>query len=443
MNDRRLPTTLETPRFDGYTYSYPHKHAYRPLQTPLRLRDVWADEPKNALFLYVHIPYCGQRCGFCNLFTLSKPDAGAPKAYLNALERQVRVVREGLGDAAFARIAIGGGTPTYLDPTQLQRLFGLLDQELGARPSSLPTSVETSPETATLERLQVLRDVGVNRISMGVQSFSEAENRALGRAQSADEVRAAIATMRRVGFPTVNLDFIYGGRGQTDASWLESLNVAADLAIEELFLYPLYVRALTGLGRSSKAWDDERLRRYTLGRDLLLSRGYRQLSMRMFRRHDHQAIAPDAPVYRCTADGMVGLGAGARSYTSDLHYSSEYAVGRSGVKAILEDFLGRSDDAFATIDYGFRLDADEKRRRTAILGLLSDEGLDGDAYMARFGARPQAHFPQLESLLDHDLAKVDDVRWRLTPAGITRSDVIGPWLYSAGVRSLIQEYELR
>ncbi len=425
-----LPEALREPGFEGYTYGYPHKTAYRPLTPPRDLREVWAGEARDALFLYLHVPYCEQRCGFCNLFTLSKE--GDPGAYLQALKRQASVVSEAIGEARYARIAIGGGTPTFLEPRALEALFAIL-RACGADPRSAPTSCETSPQTATPERLAVLAEAGVERVSMGVQSFDEAENRALGRAQTRAEVHRAIANMRDAGFDTVNLDFIYGGRGQTDASWLAALREAVELEVEEVFLYPLYVRALTGLGRSRKSWDDERVRRYRAGRDFLRERGYRQLSMRMFRKEGHLA-GRARPVYRCTEDGMVGLGAGARSYTRGLHYSSEYAVGRSGVKAILEDYIGRSDGGFRRVDYGIELDADEQARRALILGLLSDEGL------------PRGRFddsPEVEVLLASGMAREVGGVVKLSEEGMTRSDVIGPWLYSPRVRALSADYDLR
>src|SRR5262245_48977089 len=110
---------LAGPPFAGYAYAYPHKSAYRPFDAPIPLRDLWAAERRDALFLYVHVPFCEMRCGFCNLFTQARPKADVADAYLAALARQVEQVRDALGDVAFARFAVGGGTPTYLSAGQL------------------------------------------------------------------------------------------------------------------------------------------------------------------------------------------------------------------------------------------------------------------------------------------------------------------------------------
>lgn len=426
--------------YESYAYGYPHKTAYRPLDPPRPLAEVWADEPRESLFLYVHVPFCEQRCGFCNLFTTAWAGPGLPGLYLEALARQARQVREALGAARFARIAIGGGTPTFLSAGQLRRLLGIL-ADLGADPREAPGSVEASPATADPEKLALLREAGFGRLSLGVQTFDERESKALGRTQRRRAVEEAIGHVRDAGFPTLNLDLIYGGEGQSLESWTATVREALSWQPEEIYLYPLYVRPLTGLGRRSRAWDDQRLAAYRAGRDLLRAAGYRQISMRMFRRQD--APEEGGPVYCCQADGMVGLGCGARSYTRDLHYSTEYAVGRTGVRAILEDYVRREEERFGRADYGFVLDPEEQRRRFVLLSLLQSEGLDLDAYRERFGTDPDLDLPELGDLEPLGLARREGRRLLLTEGGLERSDAIGPWLGSSRVRGLMESYDLR
>ncbi len=281
------------PLYAGYAYAYPHKTAYRALKPPVALRDVWAAERRDALFLYLHTPFCEMRCGFCNLFTTANPPPGFAQDYLAALRRQAARTREALGPATFARLAVGGGTPTYLDEASLESLFDVAERTFGVDPQNIPVSVETSPLTAETGKLRLLRERGVDRISIGVQSFIEAEVKAVGRSQKTAVVEQALDRIRNVGFPTLNIDLIYGLPGQTTGSWLESLRAALRFKPEELYLYPLYVRPMTGLGRrSQKAEDDLRPACYRAGRELLLESGYRQISMRMFQ-------AAQAP----TADG--------------------------------------------------------------------------------------------------------------------------------------------
>ncbi len=443
-----MNTLEQTPLYAGYAYAYPHKTAYRALNPRIALRDVWAAERRDALFLYMHTPFCEMRCGFCNLFTTANPPPGFAQDYLAALRRQAARTREALGPATFARLSVGGGTPTFLDEASLESLFDIAERTFGVDPQNIPVSVETSPLTAEAGKLRLLRGRGVDRISIGVQSFVEAEVKAVGRSQKTAVVEQALDRIRGVGFSTLNIDLIYGLPGQTNGSWLESLRAALRFEPEELYLYPLYVRPLTGLGRrGQKAEDDLRLACYRAGRELLLESGYRQVSMRMFRRA--QASATDGPAYCCQNDGMVGLGCGARSYSRALHYSGEYAVGATGVREILAAYFAKAaspvktNDAFDFVDYGFRLDGAERRRRFVIQSLLQVEGLDFAAYRARFGSEAMDDLPELARLEDRGLATRDDARLRLTEAGLEMSDVIGPALYSARVRRLMRSCRLR
>jgi oxygen-independent coproporphyrinogen-3 oxidase len=180
---------------------------------------------------------------------------------------------------------------------------------------------------------------------------------------------------------------------------------------------------------------------YRAGRDLLLAAGYRQISMRMFRASS--APEADGPVYSCQEDGMVGLGCGARSYTAHLHYSLEYAVRASDVRTILRGYAERSDDELRRADWGIRIDEEDRRRRHVILSLLSSEGLDLGTYRRRFGGKPRAELAQLEELLRGGLAVLEGERLVLTPAGLERSDAIGPWLRSPRVARLMLDYRPR
>ena len=478
-----MTVSLDETPYAGYTYAYPHKTAYRPLVPPVSLKTLWQDENRDALFLYLHVPFCEMRCGFCNLFTTANPKQNFTTAYLHALRRQAVQVREALGQARFARLAIGGGTPTFLNIAELEELFGIVTDLYDVEPNEIPVSVETSPRTAELEKMKWLRERGVDRISMGIQSFIEPEVNASGRAQKTAWVEDALEHIRDAGFPTLNIDLIYGLPHQTVGSWLCSLEMALRWQPEELFLYPLYVRPLTGLGRKAQKvqslrlsgsnampdgsvvassrddFDDDadaaentelpvggdiRLACYRAGRELLLANGYAQVSMRMFTRLKTGSgiIKPDV-AYCCQEDGMVGLGCGARSYTKGLHYASEYAVGATGVRDILRDYVGKPAEAFRFADYGYALSQEEQKRRFVIQSLLQASGLDLSAYLQRFGTLPHADFPELAELISRQMAESNGNALRLTPTGMERSDSIGPWLYSREVNALMQTYGLR
>jgi oxygen-independent coproporphyrinogen-3 oxidase len=438
-----LSLALTGSPYQAYSYSYPHKTAYGPLKEPLPLEQVWREQARDALFLYVHIPFCEMRCGFCNLFTMAKPQDELATRYMDALQRQAEEVKRALGDASFARFAIGGGTPTQVSDADFDRIFDIAAHTMGCDLDAVPISCETSPETISDEKIAIMKARGVTRLSIGVQSFHENETKGARRPQPPHVLDSALRRIAAAGFDTFNLDLIYGLRHQTAQSWQSSLETAMGYEPEEVFLYPLYVRPLTGLGHSSTSWDDHRLALYRQGRDFLMARGYAQVSMRMFRRTD--AGETPGPVYCCQRDGMVGLGAGARSYAGAWHYSSEYAVGRRGVVSIIEDFSEREARRFAQLDYGFELDADELRRRLFIISLLSHEGVSQALYESTFDEPVTLAFgAELDALTQLNMVEHDSNlgTYKLTLKGFDYSDVIGPWLYSEQVQRLSESFEL-
>ena len=140
---------------------------------------------------------------------------------------------------------------------------------------------------------------------------------------------------------------------------------------------------------------------------------------------------------------MVGIGCGARSYTRDLHYSREFAVGREGVKAILQDYVRRPAAAFDVVDYGCRLDLQEQRRRFAIKSILRAEGLSRSDYRARFGVDALADIPVLRDFLAEGLlaAGLDSIT--PTQKGLDYSDQMGPRLYSADMCRRMEAFDLQ
>lgn len=454
MTDPNSATgALTRPRpYESYVYAYPHKTAYRPLADRPALSALWADERKDALSLYLHIPFCEVRCGFCNLFTrIGAPDELTTR-YLDALDRQAAAVADALHTGAvsgtdpvrFAAAAFGGGTPTFLTAGELERLCDIAEKRMGADLRAVPLSVETSPSTATADRLSVLADRGATRVSIGVQSFVEEEAKAAVRPQRRSDVEAALGRIRDARIPVLNIDLIYGIDGQTPRSWRMSLDAALAWRPEELYLYPLYARPLTPLGRrahpSETDWDTQRLELYRQGRDQLLAQGYEQVSMRMFRLPG--APREGADDHACQTDGMIGLGCGARSYTSDLHYSFDYAVGMREIRTIIDAYTTTED--FSRAEVGRAVDSDEARRRHLLQSLLQSAGMAVAGYRERFGSGPDDDFPT-------ELNRFAGLGWldadagpgllRLSPEGLAHSDALGPALLSPAVRSAMASYE--
>ena len=434
-----LAAELQRAPYRGYAYGYPHKTAYRALAPRLALSEVWQGEPQSGLTLYAHVPFCEMRCGFCNLFTLRGGSAELEAAYLSALERQAERVLAALPAPQFKAVVLGGGTPTQLSSAGLARVLALL-RRCAPGTEAAPLSIETSPRTADAERLDVLQSACARRISMGVQSFDDDDTRALGRPQQRRWVEAAIERIRERKFPILNLDLIYGAEGQSEQRFLVSLEAALGHAPEELYLYPLYVRPLTGLAlhRTRPTRADARLACYRAARERLLERGYEQVSMRFFRR---PAAEPGVDTC-CQEDGTVGLGCGARSYTQGLHYSFEWAVAQSAVASVVQAFIAAPSEEYGYAQHGFMLSAEEQRRRYVLKTLLRVDGLPLERYRAFFGSSAFSDLPELSRLADAGLAEATNHALRLTPAGLELSDAIGPYLYSRAVQRSMDAHEL-
>ena len=281
--------TIHKNPYQSYVYAYPHKQAYRGFSVAKPLSELWENENKAQLFLYAHIPFCEMRCGFCNLFTTVNPKQDWVDAYLDAFRREAETVNREIGPVNLSTLAIGGGTPTFLSVAQLGGLLDHLCNQYQFEFSALPASIETSPQTATADHIKLLTgSFPFQRISIGVQSFDEQEARAMGRPQKTSDVVLALDRLRNAPVEVLNIDLIYGALGQTARSFVASIERALIWQPEEIYLYPLYVRPLTGLGKrfasdqSDLSWNEQRLNLYRAGRDFLLSNGYQQISMRKF-----------------------------------------------------------------------------------------------------------------------------------------------------------------
>jgi oxygen-independent coproporphyrinogen III oxidase len=434
---RSLAQRIADGAYDGYAYAYPHKTAYRPLAPPVPLEKAWQFEDKRNLFLYVHLPFCEMRCGFCNLFTTVRPGASFVEQTLAAIERQSQAVAESVAPERIAQAAFGGGTPSFLSESELERLFDQLRKTWPVDWNTIPVSFEVSPGTVTPTKLTLLKDLGMDRISLGVQSFVAEDLIALKRPQRAGELEQACQLIKAAGFPVFNIDLIYGNEGQDAKRWQRSLDRALEWQPEEVYLYPLYVGKLTNLDRSGKKPGDFRRALYLQGRDFLRAAGYRQISMRLFRRMDVVRQTD----YCCQDDGMIGLGPGARSYTRSLHYSSEYAVGQTGVRAIIENFNDREALSYTTADFGIALILDEQKLRYVIKSLLRADGVSHSAYQQRFGSSLCRDLPQLQELSELGFVAENTDALQLNAEGLSWSDTIGPWLYSDAITVRTSAYE--
>ena len=226
--------------------------------------------PGGTRHLYVHLPFCAHRCGYCDFVTVTGHD-GEHGDYADALLAELELERHLLADAV-ETVFLGGGTPTFTEPAALARL-------LAALPGAAETTVEANPETVTPELAALLREHGVDRVSLGAQSFQPHLLRVLERHARPEDVRAAAGTLRAAGFDNVSLDLIYGIPGQSVDDLCRDLDEALALAPEHVSAYELEAKPGTRfthahgeeLERQAEAMEDyfERVV------DTLTSAGYR------------------------------------------------------------------------------------------------------------------------------------------------------------------------
>jgi putative oxygen-independent coproporphyrinogen III oxidase len=201
--------------------------------------------------LYVHVPFCLTRCGYCDFNAYAGLDELKPR-YLRALMREASLVSPDWSGVGVDSVFLGGGTPTTMESAELRALLEHLRASFDVRPDAEVT-IEANPDTVDEARFLALRTSGFSRVSMGAQSFDVHVLAALERVHSPDSVRSAFAAARAAGYENVNLDLIYGAHGETLASWERTLRETIALGPEHVSAYALTVEPATPLGRKVAA----------------------------------------------------------------------------------------------------------------------------------------------------------------------------------------------
>ena len=415
-------------RYVSYMYSYPHKTAYRTLTPRVSLSPYLERLEGREASLYFHIPFCAHKCGYCNLFSQQCCDAERISLYLHTMRRQAEQLSVAAQGLKFTSFAVGGGTPLILDEGQLEELFCLAEL-FGVHPSRVFTSVETSPEYTQKSVLRQLRARGVERLSMGVQSFNETELKKLKRRPGLGTVVGALENIVEAGFPQFNLDLIYGIEGQTVESFMRSLNTALTYRPNELFIYPLYVRPGTRI--DVRSTDDIGYAIYKSARELLVGQGFVQTSMRRFVRRETTETE-----FSCGDEVMLSCGAGGRSYLGNLHYATPYAVRQQAIADEIDHYIRTTD--FMTAANGFLLSTEEMQIRFIIKNLMYHRGVDLAEYEKRFGEKPDRNL--FREFTDRGWIEETGRIVRLTEEGMAYSDYIGQAFISPVVRKLMSEY---
>jgi putative oxygen-independent coproporphyrinogen III oxidase len=274
-----------------------------------------ADVPAG---IYVHVPFCLTRCGYCDFNAYAGLDELKPR-YLRAVEAEATLAAPGWDGAPVTSVFLGGGTPTTIAPEDLGTLLMHLRDRFDIAPTAEVTT-EANPDTVDEASLRALRDAGYVRLSMGAQSFDTTVLAALERVHSPDSVRAAFRASRAAGYDNVNLDLIYGAEGETLDSWARTLRETVAFAPEHISAYALTIEPATALGRAVAAGTtpgpdpDLQADMFAVACEVLGDAGY-----------GHYEVSNWAkPGFECRHNlgywerrSYLGLGAGAHSYRDD------------------------------------------------------------------------------------------------------------------------------
>jgi len=241
--------------------------------------------------IYVHVPFCVRKCGYCDFYSVAGGEEardGFPALVVREMDLLLRTFPGEAGVPADT-VYFGGGTPTVLGPDRLNRLLAAIRSRFPVAEDA-EISTEANPGTVSGDDFARLREGGFNRVSLGVQSFRPETLAALGRIHSVEDVRAAYRDARRAGFSSVGIDLIFGNPGQNEAEWQQDLDLAVTFLPDHVSAYALTpepgtpIHAGIGGGGIALPDDDTVARMYTAARETLKAAGYRHYEISNFAR---------------------------------------------------------------------------------------------------------------------------------------------------------------
>jgi oxygen-independent coproporphyrinogen-3 oxidase len=372
----------------------------------------------ESMGIYIHIPFCLHKCDYCDFYSLPLLDPIILENYTGSVIKELEL-RQAEMDCPVATIYLGGGTPSLLRPAQIERILtAVFAQYRTEREPEI--SMEVNPATVNRQDLRDLRSAGVNRLSIGVQSFADAELRTLGRMHSGAEAAAILAQVGEVGIDNFNIDLIYGLPGQTLADWRENLNRAVDFNPAHISAYLLQLDPTTPLARKIAAGtlrllaDDLEADLYYWARDYLQEQGYRHYEISNFARSEQECRHN---LLYWQSRNYLGVGTGAVSFDGRQRilnqppledYMTALQAGRLPVQQVLEtmDVRQRSVDAI-------------------IMGLRLTQGIDIQAFKQRFDVDITADYGDIIQLCrQQGLIQQDQDRLYLTPRGYFLSNQV-------------------
>jgi len=316
--------------------------------------------------LYLHIPFCQKKCAYCDFYSVT--DISLIQEWLLALEREIWLYKDNW--ESFDTLYLGGGTPSLLGEAQSIKLFGLLQKNFHFI-GDTEITFEANPDDLTREKLTLLKDLGVTRISLGIQSFSDQELGFLGRRHTARQAEFALSLIREIGYRNLSVDLIYGLPDQKMSSWISTLNRAQDFKPEHLSCYQMTIHEETLLGQLKaegklQALDEETERTFFFTTsEFLQQKGYIHYEISNFALDESNISRHNSKYWKHIP--YLGLGPGAHSFTGQERWWN--------IKNV-KTYCEKLNNGKLPIEDKEILTEKQKKLESLFLGLRTKTGID-------------------------------------------------------------------
>jgi oxygen-independent coproporphyrinogen-3 oxidase len=363
-----------------------------------------------SLGLYVHIPFCQYRCSYCDFATFADQDQHIDR-YVELLCREIALRAGDAPPRPAHTIFFGGGTPSRLPSAAVARILDALRDAFALAPGAEIT-LEANPGTLDLAHMRALCELGVSRLSIGVQSLNDALLLSLNRIHDAQQALEALASARRAGFASVNADLIFGLPGQDLADWERTLDGVLSAEPDHLSIYGLIVEPGTLLRRQVRSGaallpeEDEAATMYETARERLAAAGYQHYEISNWARPGHQCLHN---LIYWQHQPYLGVGLSSHSYLDGVRFANVRG---------LQGYLSRLERGRLPTATTETIDGERARADAAMLGLRLIRGIQMPSFDSRFGGDFAAdHADAISRMTSLGLLEVVDAHVRLTPRG--------------------------
>jgi len=368
-----------------------------------------------SLALYIHVPFCRARCGYCDFFSVTEAGPHTVKRLVDGLIAELQARRRAMPGGP-TTVFLGGGTPTVLPDPDLVRL---LHATLAGGPLPNEITVEANPESLSPGKCDALAGCGVNRLSIGAQTFDAGELRFLERIHDVPAIETAVRRARQAGIRNLSLDLMFGIPGQTRESWAWSLKRAVELEVDHLSCYGLTYEPGTRLSQALQAGEvsrcDEELEAalYLQAIDTLTAAGYEHYEISNFARPG-RACRHNLAYWR--NEPSIGIGPSAAGYVDGRRYRNV---------AHLDAYIGRIEQTGLAEETSETLSGSELAGELVMLGLRMRDGLDMSDVHARSGVDVRtACAGAIADLEKRSLLRISGDRLALTRQGLLVADAV-------------------